>query len=65
LIKTEEKLDNAIDQMNAYITKLDNTSNQLNKDLGDIDSDGDGVPDKADVFPNDPNESSDKDGNGI
>ena len=30
-----------------------------------VDSDGDGVPDSEDAFPNDPNESVDTDGNGI
>ena len=32
---------------------------------GVIDSDGDGVPDEDDAFPNDPNESVDTDGDGI
>ncbi|MEM7084224.1 MAG: PA14 domain-containing protein, partial [Pseudomonadota bacterium] len=30
-----------------------------------IDSDGDGVPDSEDAFPNDPNESADSDGDGV
>ena len=33
--------------------------------IGDTDSDDDGVDDGADAFPNDPNESSDLDGDGI
>ncbi|MCK5772935.1 MAG: hypothetical protein KAH57_04035 [Thermoplasmata archaeon] len=33
--------------------------------LGPIDSDGDGVPDESDDFPNDPNETTDTDGDGI
>ena len=33
--------------------------------VGAIDTDGDGVPDDQDAFPNDPNESSDLDGDGI
>jgi len=32
---------------------------------GPVDSDGDGVPDNEDAFPNDPNESVDTDGDGI
>jgi len=34
-------------------------------DLAPIDTDGDGVPDDEDAFPNDPNEQSDNDGDGI
>ncbi|WP_205859070.1 thrombospondin type 3 repeat-containing protein, partial [Pleionea sediminis] len=33
--------------------------------LGNVDSDGDGYPDDQDAFPNDPNEWSDLDGDGI
>jgi hypothetical protein len=32
---------------------------------GELDSDGDGVPDSEDAFPNDPNETTDTDGDGI
>ena len=32
---------------------------------GEIDSDGDGVPDESDAFPSDPNETTDTDGDGV
>ncbi len=34
-------------------------------DCGPVDSDGDGVPDSEDAFPNDPTEQTDNDGDGI
>jgi len=55
-----------------YCSDYTSDSNSLVKEcigslsaIGDTDSDDDGVDDGADAFPNDPNESSDLDGDGI
>ena len=47
---------------NVYVA---DTHNHRVQKFGSVDSDGDGVPDNADAFPNDPDETTDSDDDGV
>jgi len=63
-VTTSAKLDGIMDEVGVYARAL--SAEEIAQHWNDgIDSDGDGVADNQDPFPNDPTESSDADGDGV